>query len=195
MLDDADLNLANTGRGRASGVDLFCKYGAFLNTRFSGWMAYSLLRSRRLQVRHLGFERRREEAPSPFDITHNLTMVTKMRIVRTLSGGLTLRYASGRPITPVVGAVPVAGKGYYLPVEGPVGSERLPSFQQVDGQLSYLLFFGSGHQAVFYLAVNNLFNRANVLDYDYSIDYTRRRPRTSLFRRSIYFGTTVSLNH
>ena len=195
VLDDPDLNLANTGTGRASGVDLFLKYGAFLNTRLSGWMAYSLLRSRRLQVRHLGFEMFREEAPSPFDITHNLTLVTKMQIVRTLSGGLTLRYATGRPITPIVDAVPVADKSYYLPVEGSVGSERLPSFQQIDGQLSYVLFFSSGHLAVFYLAVNNLLNRANVLDYDYSIDYAQRQPRTTLFRRSIYFGTTVSLNY
>ena len=79
VIDDSDLNLTNAGGGRASGVDLFCKYGGFLNTRLSGWMAYSLLRSRRLQVRHIGFETRREEAPSPFDITHNLTLVTKMR--------------------------------------------------------------------------------------------------------------------
>ncbi len=195
VLDDPDLNLANTGRGRASGVDLFCKYGGFLDTRLSGWMAYSLLRSRRLQVRHMGFETRREEAPSPFDITHNLTLVTKMQIVHTLSGGLTLKYATGRPITPVVDAIPTAGKSYYLPIEGPIGSERLPSFQQIDGQLSYVLFFGTGHRAVFYLAVNNLLSRANVLDYDYSIDYTQRQLRTSLFRRSIYFGTTVSLNY
>ena len=195
VLDDADLNLANTGRGRASGVDLFGKYGAFLDTRFSGWMAYSLLRSRRLQVRHLGFETRREEAPSPFEITHNLTVVAKGRIIRTLSVGLTLKYASGRPVTPIAGAVPVEGRGYYLPVEGPVGSERLPSFQQLDGQVSYLLFFGSGHEAVFYLAINNLLDRANVLDYDYSIDYSRRQPRNSLFRRFIYFGTTVYLNY
>ena len=195
VLDDPDLNLANAGRGRASGVDFFCKYGAFLNTRLSGWLAYSLLRSRRVQVRHLAFEMLREEAPSPFDITHNLTLVTKMQIVRTLSAGLTLKYATGRPITPIVGAVPVTDKSYYLPVEGPVGSERLPSFQQIDGQLSYVHFFGSGHQAVFYLAVNNLLSRANVLDYDYSIDYTQRQPRTTLFRRSIYFGTSVSLNY
>ena len=195
VLDDAGLNLANTGRGRASGVDLFCKYGAFLDNRMSGWLAYSLLRSRRMQVRRQGLEMLREEAPSPFDITHNLTLVAKTRIVRTLSVGLTLRYATGRPVTPVVGAVPVEGRGYYLPVEGPVGSERLPSFQKVDGQLSYLRFFGSGHRAVFYLAVNNLLDRANVLDYDYSIDYTRRQPRTSLFRRSVYFGATVSLNY
>ena len=72
-----------------------------------------------MQVRHLESEMLREEAPSPFDITHNLTLVTKMQIVRTLSGGLTMRYATGRPITPVVGAVPVVEKSYYLPVEGP----------------------------------------------------------------------------
>lgn len=195
VLDDPALNLANAGRGRASGVDFFCKYGGFLDTRLSGWLAYSLLHSRRLQQRHLGFEMLREEAPSPFDITHNLTLVTKMQIVSTLSGGLTLKYATGRPITPIVGGVPVADKSYYLPVEGPVGSERLPSLQQLDGQLSYVHFFGSGHQVVFYLAVSNLLNRANVFGYEYSIDYTQRQPRTSLFRRSIYFGAGVSLTY
>ena len=195
VLDDPDLNLVNAGRGRASGVDLFFKYGGFLDTRLSGWLAYSLLHSRRLQQRHLGFEMLREEAPSPFDITHNLTLVTKMQIVSNLSGSLTLKYATGRPITPIVSGVPVADKGYYLPVEGPVGSERLPSLQQINGQLSYVYFFGSGHQATFFLAVNNLLNRANVLGYEYSIDYTQRQPRTSLFRRSIYFGTSVSLTY
>ena len=195
VLDDPDLNLVNEGRGRASGVDFFCKYGGFLDTRLSGWLAYSLLHSRRLQVRQLAFEMLREEAPSPFDITHNLTLVTKMQIVSTLSGGLTLRYATGRPITPIVGGVPVADKSYYLPMEGPVGSERLPSLQQINGQLSYVHFFSSGHQAVFFVAVNNLLNRSNVLGYEYSIDYTQREPRTTLFRRSIYFGTSVSLNY
>ncbi len=58
-----------------------------------------------------------------------------------------------------------------------------------------MLFFGSGHQAVFYLAIGNLLNRANVLDYDYSIDYTQRQPRTTNFRRSIYFGASFSLNY
>ncbi len=195
VLDDLDLHLVNEGSGRACGVDLFLKYGGFLDTRLSGWIAYSLLRSRRVQVRRLGFEMLREEAPSPFDITHNLTLVTKMQIVGTLSGGLTLKYATGRPITPIVDAVSVADKSYYLPVKGPVGSERLPSLQQINGQLNYVHFFGAGHQAVFYLAVNNLLNRANVLDYEYSTDYTQRQPRTTLFRRSIYFGTSVSLNY
>ena len=194
VLDHPDLNLSNDGKGHASGLDLFLKHGDFLSTRFSGWMAYSLLRSRRLQVRHIGSEMHYEEAPSPYDITHNLTLVAKMRLIDDLSGGLTVKYATGRPITPIVGAVPVADQNYYLPIEGRVGSERLPSFRQVDGQLSYLLPFGANHQVVFYLAINNLLNRANVLDYDYSIDYSQRQPRTTTFSRSIYFGATVTLN-
>ena len=191
----APVHLANTGEGRASGADLFLKYGDFLGTRFNGWLAYSLLRSRREQVRYNGMEIEYEKAPAPFDITHNLTLVAKAQIVGTLSGGLTLRYATGRPITPIVGAVSVADKSHFLPIEGPVGSQRLPSFQNIDGQLSYVLFFGSGHQAVFYLAVDNLLNRANVLDYDYSVDYTQRQPRTTFFRRSIYLGTGLTLNY
>ncbi len=194
VLDHPDLNLSNDGKGHASGLDLFLKHGDFLSTRFSGWMAYSLLRSRRLQVRHIGSEIQYEEAPSPYDITHNLTLVAKMRLIDDLSGGLTVKYATGRPITPIVGAVPVADQNYYLPIEGRVGSERLPSFRQVDGQLSYLLPFGANHQVIFYLAINNLLNRANVLDYDYSIDYSQRQPRTTTFSRSIYFGATVTLN-
>ena len=195
FLDHPDLNVANMGTGRASGVDIFLKYGDFLSTRFSGWMAYSLLKSRRLQVRNLGAEMRYEEGPSPFDITHNLTLVAKMRLIDTLNGGLTLKYATGRPITPIVDAISVADQNYYLPIEGRVGSERLPSFQQVDGQLSYLMPFGMGHQVVFYFAIDNLLNRANVLGYDYSRDYTQRQPRTTAFRRSIYFGATVTMNH
>ena len=194
VLHHPRLNYTNDGRGRASGLDLFLKHGGFLRTRVSGWAAYSLLRSRRLQPRHLGREILYEEAPSPFDITHNLTLVGKVRLPGGLSGGLTLKHATGRPVTPVTGAVPAEGGGYYLPVQGPVGSERLPAFRRLDGSLSYLRPFGRGHQAVLFLAVSNLLNRANVLDYDYSLDYSERRPRTTRFRRSVYFGAMITFN-
>ena len=194
VLHDPRLNYTNGGRGRASGLDLFVKRGGFLRTRVSGWAAYSLMRSRRLQPRHLGREVTYEEAPSPFDITHNLTVVAKALLAGGLSGGLTLRHATGRPVTPVTGAVPAEAGGYYLPVEGPVGSERLPAFQRLDGSLSYLRPFGEGHQAVLYLAVSNLLDRDNVLDYDYSLDYAERRPRTTRFRRSVYFGAMLTFN-
>ena len=190
----AEDNLDNTGHGRARGVDLFAKYGAFLRTRFNGWIAYSFLQSRRLQVRHRGEKIVHEQGPSPFDITHNLSVIGKMRVVGFLSTGLGLRYATGRPVTPIVDAVAVEGEGYYLPVEGPVGSERLPTFVKLEAQASYLLPFRDGSSAIFYLALSNVLNRANVIDYEYSTDYAERTARTTNFRRSVYFGVTVTLN-
>ena len=193
ILEHPDLKFSNGGAGRASGVDLFVKYGGFLQTRFSGWLAYSLLRSRRLQVRHLGYDVRYEEAPSPFDVTHNLNVVGKMRLVGALSGGITLKHATGRPATPITGAIPVEGESYHLPIEGRIGSERYPTFRRIDASLSYVLPFGQQSYAVFYTTVNNLLDRANVLEYEYSIDYAERRPRSPNFRRSIYFGATFNI--
>ena len=188
------LNFTNDGEGHACGLDVFFKYGAFLRTRFNGWVAYSFLQSCRVQPRDLGSDVVYESGPSPFDITHNLSIVAKMRLIGFLSGGLTFRHATGRPVTPVVGALPAGSGNYYLPIDGPVGSERLPAFRRLDAQISYYLPFKNGHNATFYLAVSNVFNRANVLDSDYSVDYEKRTERKTNFRRFVYFGIAVNFN-
>jgi len=187
------LNYINGDGGIARGVDVFAKYGAFLQTRFNGWIAYSFLDSRRVQSRSIGREVIYERASSPFDITHNLTVVGKMRLVDFLSGGFTFWHATGRPVTPVIDAIVAESGYYYLPVEGPVGSERLPDYQRLDAQLSYFYPFGDGNNATFYFSVGNVFNRVNVIDYEYSFDYTERGERTTNYRRFVYFGMTVNL--
>ncbi|MDZ7292149.1 MAG: TonB-dependent receptor [candidate division KSB1 bacterium] len=193
VIRDKERHYANRGNGKAGGIDLFVKYGAFLQTRCDGWMAYSFLHSRRLLPRNLSDSYLYERSPSPFDITHNLTLVGKVRVIQFFLAGLTFRYATGRPVTPIIGATRNTQYGFYEPIEGPVNSERLPSFQRLDGTLSYYLPYGNGHSATFYLAVSNLLNRANVLDYDYSLDYSSRMPRTTNYRRFIYFGITTTL--
>ncbi len=193
VIRDNDFEYENRGEGTARGLDLFAKYGAFLQTRFNGWLAYSFLRSRRLQTRDVGDRYLYERAPSSFDITHNLTLVGKLRMIQFLSAGLTYRFATGRPITPIIGALRNEVFGFYEPIEGAINSERLPSFQRLDASLSYYLPYGKGHAATFYLAVSNVLNRANVLDYKYSADYSERTPRTTNYRRFIYFGVTTTL--
>ncbi len=193
VIRDNERNYANRGDGEASGFDVFVKYGAFLQTRFNGWLAYSFLHSRRLLPRNTGDGYLYERAPSSFDITHNLTLVGKIRLIQFLSGGLTFRYATGRPVTPIIGAIRNEQFGFYEPIEGPVNSERLPAFQRLDGSLSYYLPYGNGHSTTFYFAVSNLLNRANVIDYNYSSDYSARTPRTTNYRRFIYFGVTTTL--
>jgi hypothetical protein len=192
VIEDNDENFSNRGDGYSRGIDLFLKYGAYLQTRFNGWISYSYLQSKRIRARDNAGSYTFEKAASPFDITHNLTLVAKTRFYQYLSIGFSYRYATGRPITPIEASIKQEPFDYYLPVEGPVSSERLPSFQRFDTTLSYYLPFGFGNAAVFYLSLSNLFDRANIIDYDYSADYSTRKLRKTNYRRFIYFGVSVS---
>lgn len=183
---------ANMGDGSAVGVDLFVKYGAFLQTPVNGWVSYSYLHSKRLQARDLIDRYLYEESPSSFDITHNLTVVAKAQLAGFVSAGLTFRCATGKPHTPIGGAVSRAGGAYYEPIQGEVNSERYPHFVRLDGSLSYFCPFGERNSAVFYLGITNILNRANPILYEYSFDYSQRTLRTTDYRQSIYFGMSVS---
>jgi hypothetical protein len=111
-----------------------------------------------------------------------------------LSGGLTIRHATGKPVTPVVDAVSSPDGNYFLPIEGPVGSDRLPAYRRVDAQINYYVPLGSqGTNAVFYVSANNVFGRTNALDYEYSADYSSRTLQKTNFERSFYFGVNVNL--
>jgi hypothetical protein len=183
----------NVGTGLAQGVDLFAKYGAFLETRVNGWVAYSLLESTRTQPRDRGPAVTLEEGPAPFDLTHQFTAVGKVRVVGQVRLGGTYRYVTGAPFTPVVATEPRAS-GAVLPVDGPVGSARLPAYHRLDLQVSYYWPFGDdGQHVIFYAALNNAFDRANVVDVTYTPDYATRRNRTTQFRRSVYAGLTLTL--
>lgn len=184
---------ANCGSGYADGLDVFLKYGAFLQTPFNGWISYSFLHSRRLQARDLVDQIVYESAPSSFDITHSLTIVAKIQLIGFLSAGSMFRYATGRPETPVIGAVPQEGGAYYLPIQGPVNSYRLTAFSRLDATLSYFLPFGDLNSAVFYISLTNVLDRANAAGVEYSKDYSVSRLRLTDYRRFIYFGVSLSL--
>ena len=193
----------NQGRGWAAGGDIFLTYGDFLDTPVYGRLAYSYLQSKRRQPRRLGSRVVLESGPSPYEITHNVTAVINAtvpgRLPGTLgrgylSGGLTIRHATGKPVTPVVDAVQAPDAGYFLPIEGPVGADRLPPYRRVDAQINYYVPLGSQNtNVVFYASVNNVLGRTNVLDYVYSPDYSSRTVQKTNFERSFYFGVNVDL--
>jgi hypothetical protein len=155
-------------------------------------MAYSFVQSRRTQVRQQATGFTLERGPAPFDLTHQVTVVGKMRVVDMLFAGITFRHTTGRPITPVIDAV-AQDAGRYAPVEGPVGSERLPAYRRVDVQLSYYVPLGTGQSLTVYVATNNALNRSNVIDYTYSADYSARTEQITNFKRSVYAGLTMTL--
>ncbi|MFQ5823073.1 MAG: TonB-dependent receptor domain-containing protein [bacterium] len=192
VIENDDLEFINKGYGFARGVDLFFKHGILFQDKLNGWISYSFLQSKRLQTRETQRGLVEEYAPSYFDITHNLTVVGKYSITQRLTVGLTYRYATGRPFTPVMQANRHPEFDFYIPIEGPVNSERLPIYQRLDGSLSYYYPFKGNNAAIFYLAVSNLLNRQNVLGYDYSFDYSQRTPRTTNYSRFVYFGITIN---
>jgi hypothetical protein len=74
-----------------------------------------------------------------------LTLVGKVGLIQFLSAGLTFRYATGRPVTPIIGAIRNEPFDFYEPIEGLVNAERLPPCQRLDGSLSYYLPYGNGN--------------------------------------------------
>ncbi len=169
LLEDSTNNYTNDGYGYARGVDLFVKR-SFKSA--SGWLSYGYLKSRR---RWKGFPDLR---PPYFDITHNLTLVTKFRLAPRLGLGATYRYATGKP---------------YTPAPGQYHTKRVPDYRKMDVNLSYLCSLFEGNLTVFYLAISNLLGRVNIFDYRYSPDYRKREPVKSSFRRSVYFGVSLSI--
>ncbi|WP_263840643.1 TonB-dependent receptor [Salinibacter sp.] len=183
---------ANDGTGVARGIDLFAKYGSFLGTRVNGWASYSLLRSHRTQPRDRGTDVELDDGPAPYDLTHQITAVGKVRVIDQFRVGGTYSYVTGRPFTPVVGTERLES-GALLPVDGPVGGARLPAYHRLDLQVSYFWPFNRQQNVIVYAALNNVLDRANAVDVTYSPDYSTRRYRRTDFRRSVYVGLTLTL--
>jgi len=200
LLNDPTSGFSNRGSGFSQGIDLFFKYGELFRDPINGWISYSFLRTRRLATRRIpqpvggNIEERYEyvDAVSPYDLTHNLTVVTKVNLTPQFNIGATVRVATGRPVTPIVGAIPDPQYPFYHPIEGVPFSERLPLYWRLDTSATYYQALKGNNYIVFFMGLSNLTNRKNVLDYDYSLDYSSRKPRTTNFSRFIYVGASVS---
>jgi hypothetical protein len=179
-----DYDVVGAGAGRARGVDVFAKGRAALGA--TGRVSYSFVSSRRTDP-DAGLVTR-----APFDVRHTVTVVAERTVLGGLRTSLAYRYATGRPFTPVAGAVFDARQQVYAPVYGAPMSERLPAFQRVDFSTSYYRQLGSGLQSVVFVSLMNLLDRANAQAYRYNADYTRRTVVSSLFERSVYFGATLT---
>ena len=185
----------NLGYGYARGLDFFAKYGEYLKTDFNGWLSYSFLETNRLQARRTEQGITYEEGATPFDIRHNIVLVAKMRVWEGLSVGTTARYSTGRALTPIIGGVRfVEGKyTWFEPIDGSVGTERLPDQMRFDADISYFLPFTDKAFMVIFASLSNATGRANVLGYTYSADYSQREPNVSLNRQFVFIGATATV--
>lgn len=170
--------------GRARGIDAMIRWQR--RERLNGWITWGLLDSRIELADGTG-------APARFDITHTITAVARFALARDWELGSTVRYATGRPHTPVIGALPPPRDGWPpAPLFGPPHSERLPEYFRVDGRITRYARFDGG-AAVIYLEMLDLNGRRNVMDYQYDANWTERKPVESFFsRRTFVLGVELS---
>lgn len=158
------------GRGRAFGVELIARRNL---GRWTGWVAYTYARSYRTNPARDGLEH-----PYVLDQPHSLTVVGSGALGRRWRIGGRVRYTTGNPLTPVAGAFQDTD-GDWVPVDGPLLSDRLPDFVQFDLRIdrSWKRSWGVVN---LYIDLQNVANRANAEGVTYNEDFTRRSYTTGL---------------
>jgi tetratricopeptide (TPR) repeat protein len=167
--------------GRSMGIDALARWPQ--TERWGGWIAYSLLDGR-IDVTDVG------RISSEVDVTHSLTAVG-MYTLGSWQMGSTIRYATGRPFTPVVGAT--GGEGFPEPIYGEPLSSRLPDYFRLDARVTRFQRVG-GRLAVFYLEVLNVLDRENASAVVYDANWENPRTVGSVFDgRTLVAGVEIEI--
>ncbi|MGE5499757.1 MAG: hypothetical protein ACM3Q2_16925, partial [Syntrophothermus sp.] len=181
------INYDNSGYGFANGLDVIFK--GTLPLDINGWISYGYINTKRFWLDY------KELTSSSFDITHSFTIVAKYNISNNFQLGLTAKYATGRPFTPVISSVYHKQWGVFEPVYGPANSKRFPDYRRVDLRLTYLDQVAGGMRLVAYLEGLNILNLKNIHGYTYSGDYSQQKEIKSYFGyRMLVLGFNLELD-
>ena len=169
--------------GRAAGVDALIRWAG--NDLLSGWVTYSLLDGR-LELAD------GTTTSSSYDVTHTLAVVTKIALGDWWELGLTGRYATGRPFTPIRGAAEPEPGRPLAPDYGPTLSARYPEYRRLDARLTRFIRLDR-RSVVVYLEGLNVLDRRNVMGYTYDDAYRNPEPVASFFAdRTLVLGVEAA---
>ena len=148
-------------RALAEGAELFLR-GRF-GSRFGWWLNYTWAVTED--------EIAGESFPRSFDQTHAANFDLDYRINDRWTLNLAWRYHTGWPTTPLSLAQEADEDGgtVFVPVAGRRFSARLPSYHRLDLRASRPWKVGPG-TLVFFVDVQNVYNRGNVAGFDFDID-------------------------
>ncbi len=135
------------GRGRMFGFELMLRH--LQTERFFGWIAYTL--SRTLRYNH----NTREWFLFDEDETNHLQILGSWHLRKQWDLGFRLRYVTGKPITPVIGAEYVEKFALYRPINGERNSKRVDPFFQLDVRVDKKIIHKKWIYS-FYLDLQNL---------------------------------------
>jgi hypothetical protein len=169
--------------GSAHGLDAIVRWQR--QARVNGWITWSLMDASVTMADGAS-------ASARFDITHTLTGVARAALSDAWELGTTVRYATGKPYTPVIGSRPAEVAGAPIePTYGGVHAARVPDYLRVDGRITRYQPI-AGRTGVFYLEMLDLNGRRNILSYQYDRTWTRREPMESFFaRRTFVLGAEL----
>ncbi|HET9423725.1 MAG TPA: hypothetical protein VFO55_00030 [Gemmatimonadaceae bacterium] len=163
-----------------NGMDVLLDHRA--SGPLSGWIAYSLLSARSTLAD-------RREIRSPFDVTHTASASTTATL-GDWSLGLTGRYGTGAPTTPVIGTTGDAN-GFPQPAHGSPMSERLPHYARLDTRLMRHIRLPSVLVTSF-AEVINVTGRRNVAGVTYDASYRNREYMHAFFAsRTVVLGAEL----
>lgn len=199
VIDSVTSKPANNSFGKAYGFEVLLeKKNTYDGDRLNGWLSYALAYANRYIDG--------QKIPFRFDQRHTVNLVLNYRINNWLDIGAKFQYGSGFPLTRAVGIKPRIiledKNGDFLP-ETPVVAtrgnsdevvydvdygdktnryaSRKPDYHRLDLRLNAQADYWD-LDWVFYLDVINVYNRANVVNYDYYIsDGKLKKEVTTMF--------------
>jgi vitamin B12 transporter len=185
-LENETLNYDNSGYGYAEGID--CIFKGEFPFGIEGWISYGYISTKRYWMDY-DFP-----ASSSSDITHNIALVAKYSVLEKLQVGLTAKYASGRPFTPVESSILGNTSNIYIPIYAATNSSRYPDYKRIDLRWTYFDQLFQKYSLIVYIEGLNILNFRNLFGYSYSQDYKERIDIESYFgRRMLVFGFTVTI--
>ncbi|MCX7833080.1 MAG: TonB-dependent receptor [Ignavibacteria bacterium] len=165
----------NQGKGTSFGFEVMLerKYIGS-DTKLYGWINYSYSKSTRI--------RNGIEKPFRFDQTHSINIVLNYRALNWLEIGARWTYATNFPFTPPIGIYPriINDSLVVNPFTNQIIfnldygddnnrlSERKPAYHRLDIRFTAYTRFWNVDWS-FYLDIMNVYNRKNVLNYDYNL--------------------------
>jgi outer membrane receptor for ferrienterochelin and colicin len=163
-------NFVNGGRGYTYGLEVLIKRE--ITERVFGWISYTFSHGKR----------QTPDGPlllTGFDQMHVANMVGSWRPGGGWELGARWQLSSGRPENPVAGATYDADGGFYEEVDGPLRSERMPFFNQIDVRVEKTWLFNTWMIGA-YLDVQNVINHDNVEAWQYDYRYRERAAVTGI---------------
>ena len=174
--DEGGYTYNNFGTGSVIGLEALLKYKP--DSRFFGWIAYTLSRSVRRDAPDL------PEYLFQYDQTHNLIILGSYRLGRGWEFGGRFRIVSGSLDTaslppPALPALYAADAGAYTQLQGKAYGTRLPLFHQLDLRVDKRWQFRTWRFST-YLDIQNVYNNAAVEGLSYNYNFSKQSYQTGI---------------